>query len=104
MGTKGLAPTPVQTPYGITYQNMPVEMDEEALKQIAETADGKYFRATNKYVLKGIFEEIDKLEKTKLTVKEFSVKEEEYTIWALMALLCLGLEIVLRHTLLKNIP
>ena len=36
--------------------------------------------------------------------KEFSVKEEEYTIWALMALLCLGLEIVLRHTLLKNIP
>ena len=104
VGTKGLAPTPVQTPYGITYQNMPVEMDEEALKQIAETADGKYFRATNKNVLKGIFEEIDKLEKTKLTVKEFSVKEEEYTIWALMALLCLGLEIVLRHTLLKNIP
>lgn len=101
VGTKGLAPTPVQTPYGITYQNMPVEMDEEALKQIAETADGKYFRATNKNVLKGIFEEIDKLEKTKLTVKEFSVKEEEYTIWALMALLCLGLEIVLRHTLLK---
>ena len=42
VGTKGLAPTPVQTPYGITYQNMPVEMDEEALKQIAETADGKY--------------------------------------------------------------
>ena len=40
VGTKGLAPTPVQTPYGITYQNMPVEMDEEALKQIAETADG----------------------------------------------------------------
>ena len=34
-----------------------VEMDEEALKQIAETADGKYFRATNKNVLKGIFEE-----------------------------------------------
>ena len=68
VGTKGLAPTPVQTPYGITYQNMPVEMDEEALKQIAETADGKYFRATNKNVLKGIFEEIDKLEQTKLTV------------------------------------
>ena len=52
---------------------------------------------------KVFFEEIDKLEKTKLTVKEFSVKEEEYTIWALMALLCLGLEIVLRHTLLKKI-
>ena len=52
-------------------------MDEEALKQIAETADGKYFRATNKNVHKGIFEEIDKLEKTKQTVKEFSVKEEE---------------------------
>ena len=61
VGTKGLAPTPVQTPYGITYQNMPVEMDEDALKQIAATADGKYFRATSKNVLKGIFDEIDKL-------------------------------------------
>ena len=88
VGTKGLAPTPVQTPYGITYQNMPVEMDEAALQQIAATADGKYFRATNKNVLKGIF----------------SVKEEEYTRWALLALLCLGLEILLRQTLLKNIP
>lgn len=48
VGSKGLAPYPVQTPYGITYQNMPVEIDESALQQIAATADGKYFRATNK--------------------------------------------------------
>lgn len=74
VGSKGLAPYPVQTPYGITYQNMPVEIDESALQQIAATADGKYFRATNKNVLKNIFEEIDKMEKTKLTVKEYSRK------------------------------
>ena len=83
VGSKGLAPYPVQTPYGITYQNMPVEIDESALQQIAATADGKYFRATNKNVLKNIFEEIDKMEKTKLTVKEYSRKEEDFMPWAI---------------------
>lgn len=104
VGSKGLAPYPVQTPYGITYQNMPVEIDESALQQIAATADGKYFRATNKNVLKNIFEEIDKMEKTKLTVKEYSRKEEDFMPWAILALVLLGMEIVLRNTLLRNIP
>ena len=104
VGSKGLAPYPVQTPYGITYQNMPVEIDESALQQIAATADGKYFRATNKNVMKNIFEEIDKMEKTKLTVKEYSRKEEDFMPWAILALVLLGMEIVLRNTLLRNIP
>ena len=104
VGSKGLAPYPVQTPYGITYQNMPVEIDESALQQIAATADGKYFRATNKNVLKNIFEEIDKMEKTKLTVKEYSRKEEDFMPWAILALVLLGMEIDLRNTLLRNIP
>ncbi len=104
VGTKGMAPYPVQTPYGIRYQDMPVEIDEAKLRQIASTTEGAYFRATDKTALQGIFEEIDQMEKTKLSVTEFSRKEEEYLIWAIMAMLCLGLEIILRQTLLRNVP
>lgn len=63
VGTKGEAPYPVMSPYGITYRNMPVEIDEVTLQKIADTTGGKYFRATSKDVLKNIFSEIDKLEK-----------------------------------------
>ena len=104
VGTQGTAPYPVQTPYGIEYQNIPVEIDEVTLKQIASTTGGEYFRATNKDVLKNIFSEIDKLEKTKLTVTEFSRREENFMPWAMMALILLICEIVLRNTLLRNIP
>ena len=104
VGSTGMAPYPVKTPFGVKYQNLPVEIDEATLQGIADTANGKYFRATNKDALKSIFNEIDQLEKTKLTVKEFSRKEEEFLPWALLALLCLGLEIILRQTVLRNIP
>lgn len=104
VGTNGTAPYPVQTPYGIRYQDVKVEIDEVTLKQIAATTGGSYFRATDKENLVKIFQEIDQLEKTKIQVKEFSSKEEEYRMWALLALLALCLEFVLRHTLLRNIP
>ena len=104
VGTKGEAPYPVQTPYGITYQNAPVEIDEVTLQKIADTTGGEYFRATSKDVLKQIFSEIDKLEKTKLVVKEFSKKEELFLPWGMAALLLLLAEMLLRHTLLRNIP
>lgn len=104
VGTQGMAPYPVQTPYGIRYQNMPVEIDEAKLRQIASTTEGAYFRATDKAALQSIFEEIDQMEKTKLSVTEFSRKEEEYLPWAILALLLLGVEICLRNTVLRNIP
>ena len=104
VGTKGEAPYPVMSPYGITYRNMPVEIDEVTLQKIADTTGGKYFRATSKDVLKNIFSEIDKLEKTKLVVKEFSNKEELFVTWGIAALVLLLIEMLLRHTLLRNIP
>ena len=104
VGTMGEAPYPVATPYGITYQNVPVEIDEATLQKIADITDGKYFRATSKDVLKQIFSEIDKLEKTKLVVKEFSRKEDLFLPWGMAALLLLLAEMLLRHTLLRNIP
>lgn len=104
VGTKGMAPSPVMTPYGIRYQNMPVEIDEDKLRQIASIGDGQYFRATDENVLKSVFAEIDQMEKTKLSVQQFSRREEAYMPWAILAMLLLGVEIILRYTLLRNVP
>ncbi|MDR1746910.1 MAG: VWA domain-containing protein [Tannerella sp.] len=104
VGTKGEAPYPFQTAFGVQYRNIPVEIDEDMLKQIAANTGGQYFRATNNASLKAIYDEIDKLEKTKISVQEYSKKQEEYKYWALAALGLLLLEILLRYTLLKKIP
>ncbi|MDE6164853.1 MAG: hypothetical protein K2F62_04545 [Muribaculaceae bacterium] len=88
----------------IEYVNTPVVIDEVTLKEIASTTGGKYFRATDNSVLKDVFDEIDSLEKTEMDIKHFSHTEDNYLIWALVALGLLTLEMVLRKTLLRSIP
>ena len=105
VGTKGLAPYPMKTPWGTTqYQNMEVEIDEPVLRDIAGLTDGKYFRATDNKTLKNIYKEIDKLEKAKINVTNYSKKKEEFLFWGLLAALMILLEILLKNTLLKNTP
>ena len=104
VGTNGTAPYPMQTYAGVQYVQMPVEIDEQTMSQIAGTTNGNYFRATSNTKLKEVYREIDKLEKTKLNVKEFSKREEAYAVFALIAFLSILLEILLRNTVLKKIP
>ena len=104
VGTNGTAPYPYPVGNTVQYINVPVEIDENTLTQIAGTTDGNYFRATSNSKLKEVYEEIDKLEKTKLNVKEYSKRQEEYRIFALIALLCVLLEVLLRNSILKKIP
>ena len=104
VGTIGMAPYPFKTPFGIQYQNIEVQIDETILKQIASETDGKYFRATNSSKLKEIYNEIDKLEKTKIDVTEFHNYTEEFYPWAIAAALILLLDIILRYTLFKKLP
>ena len=104
VGTRGMAPYPIKTAFGVQYQNMEVDIDEDMLKQIASITGGQYFRATNNASLKEIYTEIDKLEKTKISVQEYSKKQEEYKNWALLVFALLLVEILLRNTLLRNIP
>jgi Ca-activated chloride channel family protein len=104
VGTIGEAPYPMQTAFGVRTQMMKVEIDEQTLTQIAQLTGGLYFRATNNNVLKGIYSEIDQMEKTKMSVQEYSKKQEEYTLFALLGMLCFLLELLLRYTILKNIP
>ncbi len=102
-GTQGMAPYPVQTPFGIQYQDIPVEIDEAILQKIAETTGGKYFRATDNDSLEKIYKEIDKLEKSKIDVKQFIRKEEKYLLPALFAFCLLMLELAARTTIFKNL-
>jgi Ca-activated chloride channel homolog len=104
VGTVGTAPFPVQDIFGNTFfQPMEVEIDEGVLKQIASMTNGAYFRATNNQKLKDIYHEIDKLEKTKVDVKQYSKKFEEYRIFALAALLFLLLELFTRLVVLRSL-
>jgi Ca-activated chloride channel family protein len=104
VGTNGTAPYPMSAYGRVQYVNIPVEVDEATLTQIAQTADGQYYRATSNSKLKEVYQEIDKLERTKLHVKEFSKREEAYLPFALVAFLCVLLEFLLRNSILKRIP
>jgi Ca-activated chloride channel homolog len=105
VGTLGMAPYPFKTSIGsIIYQNVDVKIDEVLLKQVAEMTNGKYFRATNKEKLAEIYKEIDKLEKSKVDVLEWSKKTEEFLPFALLALVLFILELVSRYLIYKSIP
>lgn len=104
VGTIGMAPYPFQTPFGIEIRNVEVQIDEPLLKNISKMTDGVYYRATNNEKLRQVFQEIDKLEKSKIDVTEFRKKKEEYLPLALLALALFGLELIFRYVLLKNIP
>lgn len=104
VGTYGEAPYPVPTPFGVQLQNMPVEIDEGVLQQIANVTGGKYFRATDNDKLQQIYSEIDQLEKSKIEVKHFSKKNEQYFIFGLLGMCLLIAQAVLKYTLLRKIP
>ena len=104
VGTNKVAPYPMPVAGGVQYVNMPVEIDTNTLREIAATTDGNFYRATNNAELKKIYKDIDKLEKTKMNVTKFSKKYEAYEPFALAAIICLLLEIVLRTTVLRRIP
>ena len=103
VGANGMAPYPVMTPWGVEVQNMQVEIDEELLKQVAQTTGGKYFRATDNTKLAEIYSEINKMEKSRTTVDSFPVYEELFGKYALAALICLLAEMLVK-LLLRRMP
>lgn len=104
VGTRGQAPYPFVTPFGKQYQMVPVEIDEETLTQIAKITGGKYFRATNNEKLKEIYNEIDKLEKTKVEVTSYRNASEEFYVFAGFSFLFILLEVLLSNTYLRTLP
>jgi Ca-activated chloride channel family protein len=102
IGTNGFAPYPVQTPMGVQYQRMKVDIDEGTLSKIASITGGKYFRATNNNALKDIYEQIDRLEKAKIDVTQYRKKTERFLPFAIIALALLSLEFLTKNALLKG--
>ena len=103
VGREGEAPYPVMTPWGMQLQNLKVEIDEPLLKNIASATGGKYFRADDNTKLSEIYSEIDKMEKTRTTVDSFPVYKDLFMNYALAALICLLLELLLA-VLIRRLP
>ncbi len=104
VGTNKVAPYPMPVAGGVQYVNIPVEIDSKTLSDIAAATDGSFYRATNNKELQNIYHEIDKLEKSKLNVTQFSKRYEAYQPFAVAAFVLLLLEMLLRLTLFRKLP
>ncbi|MDP2359849.1 MAG: VWA domain-containing protein [bacterium] len=96
VGQEGLAPIPVQTPFGVMIQQMEVDIDEDLLREMADRTGGRYFRARDLKELKEVYAAIDRLEKTEIKVKEYRLTEERWFPWLAAGLALLLLERLLR--------
>ena len=105
VGTEGMAPYPALDMFGqMTFVQQKVEIDEKTLTTIAEMTGGRYFRATDKEKLKAIYDEINRMERSKVEVSEHVTYHELFVKWVLWALGVLLAEFLLSTLLLKRIP
>lgn len=106
VGRDGITKYPVTLPNSGMVQYIPVklEIDERALKEIANTTNGNFYRATNSDDLRRIYNDIDKLEKSKLYEKIYSETHEGYQPFVIAAIILLLLEMLLRITVLRRLP
>ena len=107
IGEQGSAPMPVgKNPYtGETmYRDVPVDVDEETLKKIADKTGGRYYRADNAEKFRQIYAEIDKLEKTDASVKKFTEYKELFPWVIAGGFALLLLELVLGQTAYRRLP
>jgi Ca-activated chloride channel family protein len=115
-GTNGMAPFKAMDPFGReVFVSQPVTIDEETLRKIADKTGGKYFRANDTDSLGRVYEEIDKLEKTRTEEKRYyqttewatsAVKLGSATLPPLLLVVfgLLAVEMVLGHTWLRRLP
>lgn len=105
VGSRGTAPTPAIDMFGnMTFVQAKVEIDEKTLQQIADATGGQYFRATDNEKLQAIYDEINRLEKSKVEVNDFTTYTEKYLGWLLAAIAALLAEFLIRTLILKRIP
>ena len=104
-GSKGYVPFPVKDLFGRTfYQNVPIDLDEDTLKEISRLTNGRYFRATDTESLRHIYQEIDSLEKTEIEQTGYKEYQELFTWFLVGAVVLLVIEIILSNTVFLRIP
>lgn len=106
VGTMGetLAPVSRRSDGKFHFDIAKVEIDEDLLREIASMTGGQYFRATDEASLENIYDSIDQLEKTEIEVSSFRRYNEQFHRFALLGLILLLLELVLRYSVLRTIP
>lgn len=104
VGTEGYAPFPIKTDLGVIIQQQKVTIDEKLLKEIAVETGGKYFRAKDNEGLQHIYQEIDRLEKSKVEVSTITRYTEKFFPYVAIALGLLFLELLLRYTVFRKFP
>jgi len=111
VGKEGGAPIPTYDPFfGKIYARGPdgrlllTRMDEATLKEIARITEGEYFRATDPDSLEEIYQQIDRLEKTKIEIKQFTEYSELFHYFLITAIAFLVLGIILENTRFRTIP
>lgn len=106
VGSKGV----VKMPYNrrsngeYIYRMAQVNFDEDLLRELSKMTGGQYFRAVSKEGLEEIYQIIDQLEKTKIEVTSIKRYSEEFYLFALLGIIFLVLEILLRYTIFRTIP
>lgn len=104
-GAQGEAPVPVKDQFGNQRIVMAkVDVDEAALKKIADETGGKFFRATDTDSLQKIYAEIDRMEKTTHAVKKFEKDHELFALAVVPGLMLLGLTLGLEQTRFRRLP
>ena len=101
IGTTGMAPYPLPT--GGTV-SLPVEIDEATMTKISKETGGQYFRAQRNAELDAIYNDIDKMERTKFNVRQYSKRGELFEPFALAALIVFLLELLMRMVVLRRLP
>jgi Ca-activated chloride channel homolog len=106
IGSTGEAMSPVgrRSDGKYVFGMVPVEIDEPLLQNIAQTTGGKHYRATNGKELEQIYAEIDRLEKSKIDVTTIKRRSESFATFAMIGLILLVLELLLRYTIFRTIP
>ena len=111
-GINGIAPAPIYTPRGpmtdalgnILYENQRVSFNESGLKEMAKIADGKFFRATDTESLEHIYDDIDKMEKTTVSVKKYQQYRDLFPICIMSGCGLLLAQFLLSQTIWKKLP
>jgi Ca-activated chloride channel family protein len=104
VGARGMAPYPVQTPFGTRRQMVPVDLDEKTLETVASMTGGRYFRATDNEKLIAIYREIDQLERTKIEITAYRKTTDLFPAWLTLGMILFGLEIILSDVIIRKTP
>jgi Ca-activated chloride channel family protein len=104
MASEGYAPQPVNTPTGIAIDRQKIAIDEALLKEIATETGGNYFRARDNQSLSAIYNDIDKMEKSRVEIINTVKYQDKFFPLVLLATFFLLLEIILNYTVLRRFP